>query len=576
MKFQPKTDWKYNDTPTEADFNRIEQGISDALEGNDPIIQQETPPDGIKEGRLWLDTSDNTYQGTVFESIKEEFGAHLAEKASINGYGHTKLSSSIDSDSESMAATPKAVKAAYDYAKKALSQTKTFIVANGESVNKGDAVQVDKDGCLRRSKNSSPIPNFADQTRLGKQIVNQQSPHNHGVVKLTDALSVYLVQIRGGGDGSVYKMGAIVCRLNVDDTITEGVPPTYIDMNSPLLINSPSYVSLARLNDTMFFYAALLNGSNYLEIGIGYVNPDTLELSYITKKTIVNHYFSSYSLSATELETNTVALVYRHPVSAAVVLRIIKWDGLDLIVGNENVIKTIVSATTGVKKLDDNKLLVFYNNFAHVVTTNNGEIVVFPQVTLSMTPHLNVIYPINKNRVVLKWGQTTYLLRVNEDNTLTEINSVIGYNTSLLFKTANASFIEVNTGVMAGIYYDEDEDILVRNTIGVPLDSSRVQQPVAVWLLRDRVIFHSYTNTYTPRYDIGSIVGDNVNVVGIASENKREGESCVVTISGIVEGFEGLVTGSRYAAVNSVLTRSFPSGGNALGKSVSETELLLF
>ncbi|KQL18075.1 hypothetical protein [Cytobacillus solani] len=80
MKFQPKTDWKYDDTPTEADFNRIEQGIADALEGNDPIIQQETPPDGVKEGRLWLDTSDDTYQGTVFESLKGEIGAHLGDE----------------------------------------------------------------------------------------------------------------------------------------------------------------------------------------------------------------------------------------------------------------------------------------------------------------------------------------------------------------------------------------------------------------------------------------------------------------------------------------------------------------
>ncbi|WP_419392876.1 hypothetical protein [Cytobacillus praedii] len=80
MKFQPKTDWKYDDIPTEGDFNRIEQGIADALEGNDPIIQQDTPPDGVKEGRLWLDTSDDTYQGTVFESLRGEIAGHLTDK----------------------------------------------------------------------------------------------------------------------------------------------------------------------------------------------------------------------------------------------------------------------------------------------------------------------------------------------------------------------------------------------------------------------------------------------------------------------------------------------------------------
>lgn len=80
MKFVPKTDWKYDDTPTEGDFNRIEQGIADALDGSEPIIQQDTPPDGVKEGRLWLDTSDKTYQGTVFEELKGEIDGHLADE----------------------------------------------------------------------------------------------------------------------------------------------------------------------------------------------------------------------------------------------------------------------------------------------------------------------------------------------------------------------------------------------------------------------------------------------------------------------------------------------------------------
>lgn len=99
MKFQPKTDWKYDDTPTEADFNRIEQGIADALEGNDPIIQQETPPDGIKEGRLWLDTSDDTYQGTVFENFKGELAGHLADEAKHLKVGEReKWNKSISND----------------------------------------------------------------------------------------------------------------------------------------------------------------------------------------------------------------------------------------------------------------------------------------------------------------------------------------------------------------------------------------------------------------------------------------------------------------------------------------------
>ncbi|WP_313803627.1 hypothetical protein [Cytobacillus sp.] len=96
MKFQPKTDWKYDDIPTEADFNRIEQGIADALEGNDPIIQQDTPPDGVKEGRLWLDTSDDTYQGTVFESLKGEIDGHLGDEVKhVTQEEHDKIGGAL-------------------------------------------------------------------------------------------------------------------------------------------------------------------------------------------------------------------------------------------------------------------------------------------------------------------------------------------------------------------------------------------------------------------------------------------------------------------------------------------------
>ncbi|TCJ04085.1 tail fiber protein [Cytobacillus praedii] len=130
MKFQPKTDWKYDDTPTEGDFNRIEQGIVEALEGTDPIIQQNIPPDGVKEGRLWLDTSDDTYQGTVFESLKGEIGAHLVEKATLTKVGHVQLNSSTISTDETTAATPKAVKAANDNANSRI-QSSTINKPNG-------------------------------------------------------------------------------------------------------------------------------------------------------------------------------------------------------------------------------------------------------------------------------------------------------------------------------------------------------------------------------------------------------------------------------------------------------------
>src|SRR6185312_7891051 len=36
------------------------------------ILQQDTPPEDVEPGALWLDTSDNTYQGTVFEELHDE------------------------------------------------------------------------------------------------------------------------------------------------------------------------------------------------------------------------------------------------------------------------------------------------------------------------------------------------------------------------------------------------------------------------------------------------------------------------------------------------------------------------
>jgi hypothetical protein len=44
------------------------------VDAEDEILQQDTEPTGIEEGRLWLDTSDSTYQGTVFQELEENIG----------------------------------------------------------------------------------------------------------------------------------------------------------------------------------------------------------------------------------------------------------------------------------------------------------------------------------------------------------------------------------------------------------------------------------------------------------------------------------------------------------------------
>ena len=54
-------------------FEIIEETTSYILKSSgsgDGIVQQETEPAGTKVGRLWLDLSSNTYQGTVFEELE--------------------------------------------------------------------------------------------------------------------------------------------------------------------------------------------------------------------------------------------------------------------------------------------------------------------------------------------------------------------------------------------------------------------------------------------------------------------------------------------------------------------------
>lgn len=71
MKFQPKTDWKYDDTPTEADFNRIEQGIEDSYKG----VQQNSQ--GILEAKEQI------------ESVEQQTEAHSSDYVKHQGFGIT-------------------------------------------------------------------------------------------------------------------------------------------------------------------------------------------------------------------------------------------------------------------------------------------------------------------------------------------------------------------------------------------------------------------------------------------------------------------------------------------------------
>lgn len=85
---QERADFNTWSAQERADFDAWLLSIKDALSGDvaanlqaqidelvakgDGIVQQATPPAGAVEGDLWLDTSDDVFQGTVLDGIEQE------------------------------------------------------------------------------------------------------------------------------------------------------------------------------------------------------------------------------------------------------------------------------------------------------------------------------------------------------------------------------------------------------------------------------------------------------------------------------------------------------------------------
>lgn len=97
--------------------------------------------------RVWY--SDASYTGwsnaekVVYQS---EFATHMAERATLTKVGHTQLSNAVNSTDEDKAATPKAVKTAYDRADAAFTSAGNGKVLVRDSITgKGGVVQ-DADG----------------------------------------------------------------------------------------------------------------------------------------------------------------------------------------------------------------------------------------------------------------------------------------------------------------------------------------------------------------------------------------------------------------------------------------------
>ena len=91
-----------------------------------------------------------TPEKLAFIAVQElDFNTHKSEKASLTTNGHTQLSSATDSISEELAATPKAVKAAYDLANEAKQSANsgktaiaTAVTAKGVTASPADTFPV--------------------------------------------------------------------------------------------------------------------------------------------------------------------------------------------------------------------------------------------------------------------------------------------------------------------------------------------------------------------------------------------------------------------------------------------------
>ncbi|MFO1444070.1 tail fiber protein [Bacillus sp. Bva_UNVM-123] len=143
---KPAPDEFYNVAVQNKNMDKIDKALEEISKQGDGIIQQDTPPANANVGDLWLDTSDNTYQGTVFEEIKNGIDSHLAEKASLTKDGHVQLNSATNSNDETTAATPKAVKVAYDRADAAFTSASNGKVVVRDAITGKGGTVADSDG----------------------------------------------------------------------------------------------------------------------------------------------------------------------------------------------------------------------------------------------------------------------------------------------------------------------------------------------------------------------------------------------------------------------------------------------
>ena len=110
------------------------------------------------------------------QTLSETVTVHKNEDATLTQKGHVQLSSAIDSESESLAATPKAVKQAYDLAQSAFQA--------------GNNVKSNTVGALLQVDGSLPISKDSNWVDIISQIGNIQTGTGYAQGSLTTAYNL--------------------------------------------------------------------------------------------------------------------------------------------------------------------------------------------------------------------------------------------------------------------------------------------------------------------------------------------------------------------------------------------------
>lgn len=103
-------------------------------------VDDKDNPHAVTKSQVGLGNVDNVRQATKAEhdALSQTVTTHLAEKASLTKAGHVQLSNATNSNSETLAATPKAIKAAMDRADAAFTSAD-----NGKTAVRSAVIGVD-------------------------------------------------------------------------------------------------------------------------------------------------------------------------------------------------------------------------------------------------------------------------------------------------------------------------------------------------------------------------------------------------------------------------------------------------